>query len=190
MVLKETILLTASSNRGIGFWTSICFAFSRFFGCKCRSYNVKVNRAIEDVKKKLNKQMDDHPEYTYSDFRIVKENSISFLGSVLGTIKPEFKGIDVIDKKQQKPALQSNFVNETSSVDVPSDKIIVGSEVEFINDYHFKRASGVPEIAYAGSKGTIQNVKSDTLFDVSYINSSGKKLILASVDISYLKKIK
>lgn len=81
---KETILLTASENVGVGLWTSICIAFASIFGVKSRSFNRKLNRVMKRLKEDLYDQMDDYPGYDFSDFRIVRDGSLAYTASVIG----------------------------------------------------------------------------------------------------------
>lgn len=80
----KTILLTSSANVGLGFWTSICLGFARFFGVKSKNYNKKLNTVIDLVKQDLKRQMEQYPNYTFSDFRIVKDGSLAYTASVIG----------------------------------------------------------------------------------------------------------
>lgn len=86
---EKTILLTANANIGVGLWTSICVGFCAIFGRESLHYRQKVSTAINLVKNRLNKAMKDNPDYDFEDFRIVKEGKLSFVGTVLGTLKEE-----------------------------------------------------------------------------------------------------
>ena len=84
---KKVVLLTASSNVGMGLWTTICVYFAAIFGVESKNRTKKMNRAMNDVKRKLIDQMNQLPEYEFSDFRVVKEVGLVYTGSVIGKLK-------------------------------------------------------------------------------------------------------
>lgn len=86
---KEFLLLTASSNTGVGLWTSICVFFSSIFGVESKNYTKKMNRVLGKVKSSLQSQISKHPNYVFSDFRIVKESGLTYTGSVIGILKKQ-----------------------------------------------------------------------------------------------------
>ena len=84
---KDVVLITASTNIGVGLWTSICVAFAGMMGVESKNYTKKMERAAAEVKRKLIEQMDELPDYEYSDFRLVKEKGLVYSGSVIGVKK-------------------------------------------------------------------------------------------------------
>ena len=85
----RTILLSSSANMGTGLWTMICLFFCKIFGRESRNYRIKVNKAMNMVKNRLAMAMSEYPEYDFEDFRVVKEKDLSFIGTVLGTLREE-----------------------------------------------------------------------------------------------------
>ena len=86
---KKTILITASSNCGVGLWTSICVFFASIFGVESTNYTKKMNRVVDSVKRKMIEKMNKYPDYEFGDFRIVKEKGLVYSGSVIGVLKKE-----------------------------------------------------------------------------------------------------
>ena len=86
---QEVVLFTASANIGIGLWTAICKGCAAMFGVESKNYTKKMNRAEQRVRFRLTRQMLAHPEYEYSDFRIVKDGNLAYSGSVIGKLKKE-----------------------------------------------------------------------------------------------------
>ena len=89
--MNKTILLTATSNCGVGLWTSICVMFASIFGVKSVNYQRKMNKITTEIKRSLEKQMEKNPNYTYGDFRIVKEGNLAYTGTVLGVLNESSK---------------------------------------------------------------------------------------------------
>lgn len=83
----DVVLFTASSNNGVGLWTSICISFASIFGVESKNYTKKLNMTMNRVKNKLTQLMEQYPEFEYRDFRIVKEGNIAYTGSVMGIKK-------------------------------------------------------------------------------------------------------
>ena len=84
---KKTIILSATANRGIGFWTSICVAFGNFFGLGSFNYDRKVQDLIDDIKEDLLEQMARYKDYEFSDIKIASDRSLSFVATVMGIKK-------------------------------------------------------------------------------------------------------
>ena len=80
----KVVLLSATYNKGIGFWTGICQGFANFFGCKCKHYDKKVNIALSEIEKSLLLKISSYPDYDFSSFHIASDGRLSFTGSVLG----------------------------------------------------------------------------------------------------------
>ena len=83
----NVVLLSASANVGIGLWTSICVACASIFGVESKNYTKKMERASNAVKARLLKQMNNYPDFAFADFRIVKEGSLAYTGTVIGVRK-------------------------------------------------------------------------------------------------------
>ena len=84
---QKVVLLTASSNNGMGLWTSICAAFAGIFGVESKNVSKKCKRTAARVRRQLTNMMQKHPEYEYSDFRIVKDGNVAYTGTVYGVLK-------------------------------------------------------------------------------------------------------
>ena len=85
--MEERIILTASANRGIGLWTSICVAFGNFFGVGSYNYDNKVQDLLDDIKEDLLEQMAKYKDYEFSDIKVTSDRSLSFVATVVGTKK-------------------------------------------------------------------------------------------------------
>lgn len=83
----NTVLLSASANVGTGLWTSICVAFAAIFGVESKNFTRKMDRASKAVRIRLGKEMSKYPDFTFADFRIVKEGKLTYTGTVIGTKK-------------------------------------------------------------------------------------------------------
>ena len=81
------VLLSASSNVGIGFLTSICVACASLVGVESKNYTKKMNKAAAMVKERLLKQMEKYPDFDFADFRIVRDGRLAYTGTVIGTKK-------------------------------------------------------------------------------------------------------
>ncbi len=84
---QKTVVFTAASNNGMGLWTSICAAFAAIFGVESKNVSKKCKRTLARVRKQLITMMEKHPEYEYSDFRIVKDGNVAYTGTVFGVLK-------------------------------------------------------------------------------------------------------
>lgn len=87
---KDVILLTASSNTGVGLWTSICVSFARVFGVQSENFKRKQEKVIDNIRYDLERQMAQNPGYIYEDFRIVKDGSLAYTGTVIGVKDPNY----------------------------------------------------------------------------------------------------
>ena len=83
----DVALFTASSNVGIGLWTSICVSFAAIFGVESTNYTKKLDIVLNRVRGKLEELMKEYPEFEYRDFRVVKEGNIAYTASVMGIRK-------------------------------------------------------------------------------------------------------
>ena len=81
---EKAVLLTATYNKGIGLWTSVCQGFANIFGCKCKHYDRKVNMALSKIKESLLKEMSSYPDFDFGAFHIASDGRLSFTGSVIG----------------------------------------------------------------------------------------------------------
>lgn len=81
---QRTILLTAHEYIGLGIWTRVCIIVSSIFGMKSKSYDNKRTRVLESIKQDLYTQMADYEDYDFSDFRIVREDNLNYIGTVMG----------------------------------------------------------------------------------------------------------
>lgn len=84
---QKTVVFTAASNNGMGLWTSICAAFAAIFGVESKNVSKKCKRTLARVRKQLITMMEKHPEYEYSDFRIIKDGNVAYTGTVFGVLK-------------------------------------------------------------------------------------------------------
>ena len=85
---KDLIILTASSNTGIGLWTSICVGCAAIFGVQSKKYKFKMNKILNEIKSDLESQMAQYKEYEFKDYRIIREKGLAYYGTVIGTRKP------------------------------------------------------------------------------------------------------
>ncbi len=86
---KNYVLLTASSNVGIGLWTSICVFFAKIFGVTSHNLQNKQRRVASSLKKQLEKQFEALPEgeYELKDFRIVFSSTLAATASAVAIKK-------------------------------------------------------------------------------------------------------
>lgn len=84
---QKVVVFTASSNNGLGLWTSICQMFAAIFGVESKNVSKKCKRTAARVRRQLTNLMQKHPEYEYSDFRIVKDGNVAYTGTVYGVLK-------------------------------------------------------------------------------------------------------
>lgn len=142
---NKAIVLTASANVGIGLWTSICVAFTNIFGIESKNFSKKMQRVMDKVKKDLEEQMSKYPEIEFSDFRIVKDGSLAYTGTVIGygpvsAVKESPKPV-MIQEAEQKPINQktykdkelAKFVEEALAKDLP-DGIVEDPECRRYNE--------------------------------------------------------
>lgn len=95
---NKTILLTAHEYIGLGIVTRICIFVAGFFGRKSKRYDNKRSKVLDNIKDDLLTQMEEYPDYVFSDFRIVREDNLNYIGTVIGVKKP----ISTIDISQIK----------------------------------------------------------------------------------------
>lgn len=87
--LPKRIALTKSICRGVGFWTSVCYAFANFFGTNCKRYRNKVNLIIADIKRDLLFQTKNYENYNFGEITIVSDRSLSFTGIITGFLRED-----------------------------------------------------------------------------------------------------
>lgn len=85
---QKTLLLTASAHVGVGFWTSICVAFANLGGAESKNFSKKLQRVMNNVKKRLQEQMDQLPTFEFKDFRMVQDGKLAYTGTIIA-IGPE-----------------------------------------------------------------------------------------------------
>ena len=83
----DVALFTASSNNGVGLWTSICISCASIFGVESVNYTKKMDMVLARVSNKLEEVMKEYPEFEYRDFRVVKEGNLAYTASVMGIRK-------------------------------------------------------------------------------------------------------
>lgn len=67
----KRFVLTASSNTGIGLWTTICVAFSSIFGCVSKNYKKKQDKVLDNANEELMESLSELGEdYVLSDYRV------------------------------------------------------------------------------------------------------------------------
>lgn len=81
---NTTILLTAHEYIGLGIITRICIFVAGFFGKKSKRYDYKRSLVLSNIKDDLLTQMEEYPDYVFSDFRIVREDNLNYIGTVMG----------------------------------------------------------------------------------------------------------
>ena len=186
---NKSIVLTASANVGIGLWTSICVFFANIFGIESENYSKKLQYVMDKVKKDLEEEMSKYPDVKFSDFRIVKDGSLAYTGTVIGyaAVKEINESPEpiIIKETKQKPAEVdelTRFVEEALTQKI-QDGIVEDPECRRYNeegryyynvkeDYEkafklFKKASaGSPRakynlgyLCYYSGLGTIKNKK-------------------------------
>lgn len=142
---NKVIIITASANVGIGLWTSICVVFANIFGIESKNFSKKMQRVMDKVKKDLEEQMSKYPEIEFSDFRIVKDGSLAYTGTVIGygpvgVVKESPKPV-MIQEAEQKPIKQktykdkelAKFVEEALAKELP-DGIVEDQECRRYNE--------------------------------------------------------
>ena len=86
--------LTASSNIGIGLWTSICVFFCSIFGIESQNYRNKQRAVLARANRDLTMSLKAlGPGYTLVDYRVTWSSSLSVTVSALavkeGKVKQE-----------------------------------------------------------------------------------------------------
>ena len=80
----KKVTLTASANTGIGLFTSICVACAAIMGVESKNYHKKTDKVLDEANKRLMKKFEDlGPGYSINEYRIVKENSLSVMVSMV-----------------------------------------------------------------------------------------------------------
>ena len=202
---SQTILLTVASNRGIGFWTSICLGFSNFFGFKSYRYNLKLNAILKEITEKLEEKMENYPDYDFSDFRIVKENKLCYIGSVYGVLKPGREVVETepeeeldeveteIEETQPEPQPEPESVKVAEEVmpkKVSNDIIEKGNFVVFTSAFSYKDENGKSKNVKKGVYGEV--VGRDSLgdyFDIECVTLQHETYIIKNVPKEYLRKL-
>lgn len=149
----KNIIYSVSGNVGVGLWTSICRGFAAIFGVESKNYNRKVELVTGDIKTRLEIFMRQHPDYDF-EYLLVSDGTLSFVGTVKGTLREQPKPAEVIIPVQpEKPAVEPTVVKEepvASSRDRNSYKI--DEKIVLKQDYEFDGVK-IPK----GSKGVIDN---------------------------------
>ena len=81
------IVLTASSNKGIGLWTSICVSLCSLFGIKSNAYDKKIKAICGEIENELIKKMKAYPNYDFSAISFASDSRLSYIGTAIGTLK-------------------------------------------------------------------------------------------------------
>ena len=160
---QKNIIYSVSASRGVGLWTSICRAFAGIFGVGSKHYDWKVKSLIEYIEKQLESYMRQHPNYDF-EYHLVSDGTLSFVGTVKGTLREKAKPVEVILPAQPEPVVEQP-VEEPVSVTPEKPSVVeeepvvrdknsykVEERIVLNQDYEF---DGV-KIA-KGSKGVIDN---------------------------------
>jgi len=87
--MENKVILSASSNNGIGLWTSICVAFCSILGKKSKNYQKKQDKVLNDANKQLMAKYKSAGGISLSDYRVVWESKLSVTVSALATVNKE-----------------------------------------------------------------------------------------------------
>ncbi len=176
---KNVVLLSASANTGIGLWTSICVCFAHIFGCESQNFKKKQNKIIGKIKEDLKRQMDNYPDYSFSDFRITLHSKLAFTGTVMGIKNGQEKRTSVSEVEVTRKVEAPKRVSEERE---SNEEIVVGCTVTNIEDIKDDRGSTIR----AGSLFTVVNC-SKKMCDLT-CNNRGTRC--SFVDKSVLKLAK
>ena len=117
---NKTLLLTASANVGVGFWTSICCAFAKLGGVESKNFSKKMQRVMNNVKKRLQEQMDQLEGFEFHDFRMVQNGNLSYTGTIIA-IGPE---------ENIPENFKVNFYNAWERKQEPQPEVVVAPVME------------------------------------------------------------
>lgn len=109
-------LLSASSNIGIGLWTSICVAFCSIFGKKSKNYQKKQDRVLNDANKQLMEKLTAVGGTTFSDYRVVWAGKLTVTVSAITTI----------DEEKSQPIAQGTGVCPNCGAQIDDDMLFCG----------------------------------------------------------------
>lgn len=83
---KNVVILTSSSNCGIGLWTSICVFFCGIFGIESKAYRKKQSKVVTNIKLSIRNQFENlEGEYELRDFRITWNGNLSATASTVAS---------------------------------------------------------------------------------------------------------
>lgn len=141
---KNVILLSASSNSGTGFFTMLCVFFANIFGVESKNFKAKQERVIDNIKEGLSRQMAKYPNYQFEDFRIVKDGSLAYTGTVLGVRDPNY-----VPSKEAEAVSEETKEEVVESIDY--EALTDEGRDYFNNKQDYKKAFQCFEKASAGS---------------------------------------
>ena len=86
---KNYIVLTDSTNIGLGFWTAICIYFCMIFGKESKNFRAKQMRIGGRLKNLIEKQYEKLPagEYDLVDYRIQFSSALSATATAVAVRK-------------------------------------------------------------------------------------------------------
>lgn len=97
--MERRVILTASSNTGIGLWTSICVGFCSILGTESKNYKKKQNKVLAAANLELAQQLKSLGfGYVLSDYRVTWSGKLSVTVSALA-VDSKGRKEDVADIK-------------------------------------------------------------------------------------------
>jgi len=73
----ETIVISANVNVGFGLWTWLCVIACFFIGRESRNLLAKQNYVSSMLKKRIQKQAEEHPGYHIYDVKVAYDGCLS-----------------------------------------------------------------------------------------------------------------
>ena len=133
-------IVTASSNSGIGLWTSICIFFASIFGVESKNLMKKQNKVLDKALARLLENISTLGNFTnVSDFRVTWQGKLAVTLSALVETSDQVNISTNIKQKEepkQAPKESENIKNPNNEelLSSYSDKQLEKLKKELINE--------------------------------------------------------
>ena len=134
--MKQKILV-ASSNTGIGLWTSICVAFCQIFGKESKNYKRKQEKILDAANADLRNQLKETGDnFHLVDYRVTWSQNLSVTVSALAVENNEINNIEnnnieVMDKLEK---IQKQPIKETDEHKCPKCGAAIDEDMLFCGE--------------------------------------------------------
>ena len=133
-IINMNKIVTASSNSGIGLWTSICIFFASIFGVESKNLMKKQNKVLDKALARLLENISTLGNFTnVSDFRVTWQGKLAVTLSALVETSDQVN-ISTNMKQKEETLAKDHEVKENKSEMPENKKSVVTKETKKIKN--------------------------------------------------------